>query len=101
MVANYATNQMTGETAIPSEYDRAITSRRLANVFDRLGLTRKREDRARFFPAQARLPPIPLNQPHLFNPPLLGSQHGQPQPEVAAELTHRYMYLLPRNRRER
>lgn len=42
MVANYATHQTTRKIAIPPNYSRTITSRRLANVFDRLGPARNR-----------------------------------------------------------
>ncbi|CAA2952067.1 Hypothetical predicted protein [Olea europaea subsp. europaea] len=74
MVANYTTHQATREIAAPPKYSRAIMLRRSASIFDRLGPTRKMQDRPYILPAQARFPLIPLSQPHLFDPPLLGGQ---------------------------
>ncbi|CAA3007408.1 Hypothetical predicted protein [Olea europaea subsp. europaea] len=98
---NYATNQIIEETVVPSKYSRVITPRGLASVFDRLGPIRSRQIRPRILHVQTRLPPIPLSQPHLSNPPSLESQHVQPQPETATELAPRYMHSSPRNRCER
>lgn len=55
IVADYATNQMIGETVIRSEYNREILPRRLANIFDMLGPTRNRQNRPRILPTQARI----------------------------------------------
>ncbi|CAA2986790.1 Hypothetical predicted protein [Olea europaea subsp. europaea] len=52
-------------------------------------------------PYASQTPPVPLSQPHLFDPPSVGGQHGQPQLEGAIELAHRYMHPPPRNMRER
>ncbi|CAA3011705.1 Hypothetical predicted protein [Olea europaea subsp. europaea] len=42
MVADYTTDQMIGEAAVPSEYSRASALKRWASVFDRLGPTRNK-----------------------------------------------------------
>ncbi|CAA3010093.1 Hypothetical predicted protein [Olea europaea subsp. europaea] len=101
MIANYATHQMTGEIVVPPDYSRTITSRRLVSVFDSLDPIRNGQDRPQILPVQARLSPIPLSWPHLFDPPSVGGQHGQPQSKAAAELAHRYIHPPLRNRRER
>ncbi|CAA3018514.1 Hypothetical predicted protein [Olea europaea subsp. europaea] len=82
-------------------YSRAITSNSSASVFDRLGPTRTKRDRLHILPTQARLPPILLSQPHPFDPPSMGGQHGQPQSKAITKLTSRYMHHPPRKRRER
>ncbi|CAA2944417.1 Hypothetical predicted protein [Olea europaea subsp. europaea] len=72
MVANYAAHQMTEEIAVPPNYSRVVTLMRMTSVFDRLGLTRNRQDRSHILPAQIKLFLIPFRQSHLFDPPSVG-----------------------------
>ncbi|CAA2956351.1 Hypothetical predicted protein [Olea europaea subsp. europaea] len=96
-VADYATDQMIGETVVPLKYSRAIVPKRLASVFDRFGPTRNRQSRPRISPAQLRLPHIPLSQ-HTCS---TRNQHGQLQSRTTVVLTHRCIHSQPKNRREK
>ncbi|CAA2973170.1 Hypothetical predicted protein [Olea europaea subsp. europaea] len=88
MVIDYVIGQIIEETAFPLEYSRANAPRRQANIFDKLGTTKKDCTDAHLT-CSGQTPSYLPEPATLFNPLSVGNQHGQLQSEIAVGLAHR------------